>query len=424
MLRLKEEDKKKKKFILIKKHINELKLDLKINNNGKNKYKLKRYILHNDTYNSKKERNIFIKNEKRNNIYCFSKTINNFHSKYKRIDSAENSIQKLMKNKITQLHQEKKINLLDFCIFPKLEMENNTKSSAHKEINLNENKIVNNKLNIKIISNPTEVYFSPNSFDGQISKSPKNIKTKKYKYKIFLNEKKETKRKNKIKKSLSDFNINDINNRINKDIKIKPLPNLSNFLEKMKKNDKYSAFKVTKKIKSKNKEVSVSTYSPIKNHLKEDSSTIENKIINNLFTDKKKMFRSQEIIILNNLNLIYSENDKQFQRYYIKHANKKTLYGMGLTHINSSPDLIKKNLENKIDLVKDKLSLIKSIVDYIYPEIIIRRSMKQSNNYIKNFKNKIRPCKFEIIKNQKKQKLFNNNFSSLLNIFNFKKEVV
>ena len=136
------------------------------------------------------------------------------------------------------------------------------------------------------------------------------------------------------------------------------------------------------------------------------------------------MFRSHEIIILNNLNIIYSENDKQFNKFYIKHANKKTLYGLGLTHITSSPDLIKKNIDSKIYLVKDKLSLIKSIVDYTYPEIIIRRSMKQSNNYIKKFKSNIRPCKLQIINNQKKEKFLSNHFSPLLNILNSKKEVI
>ena len=130
------------------------------------------------------------------------------------------------------------------------------------------------------------------------------------------------------------------------------------------------------------------------------------------------MFRSQRIIILNNLNLIYSENDKQFDRYYLKHANKKSLFGLGLTHISSSPNLVKKNLVSKIGLVKDKLSLIKSIVDFTYPEIIIRRSMKQSNNYIRKFKQNIIPSKLEILRNKKKAQNLNNYYSSLLKINN------
>ena len=74
------------------------------------------------------------------------------------------------------------------------------------------------------------------------------------------------------------------------------------------------------------------------------------------------MFRQREIKISNILNIIYSENDLQFDRNYIKHVNKKDLRGLGLTHI------------------------IKSIVDFTYPEFIIRNSMKQSNDFIKKFK--------------------------------------
>ena len=132
------------------------------------------------------------------------------------------------------------------------------------------------------------------------------------------------------------------------------------------------------------------------------------------------MFRQREIKISNILNIIYSENDLQFDRNYIKHVNKKDLRGLGLTHINSSPELIKKNLNSKIHLIKDRLSLIKSIVDFTYPEIIIRRSMKQTNDFIKKFKLNIIPSKFELIKYKMKENNLNNYYSSLLDIYNSK----
>ena len=422
MFQLNDED-NTKEFMKIKMNINELKLNLKMINNQR-KFNLKRKILHNNTYNSKKINNIVEKYKKRNNIDYLPKTINNFYSDINN-HNIENGNELIM-NKIMKFNKPNKqnnINLLNFCTFPSLEIENNTKSNFNKKNNSKEKKI-NYKSNIKIDRNPSEVYYSPEFFENYISKSPQNEKTEKYKYKIFLNEKKEIKKNNNVKKTLSSLNLDEINNEIKKNILIKPVPNLSHFMKNIKKFKKYSFINLKKDKTLKNKETSISTYFPNKNDIKNDNSNVENKIIDNIFTDKKKMFRSHEIIILNNLNIIYSENDKQFNKFYIKHANKKTLYGLGLTHITSSPDLIKKNIDSKIYLVKDKLSLIKSIVDYTYPEIIIRRSMKQSNNYIKKFKSNIRPCKLQIINNQKKEKFLSNHFSPLLNILNSKKEVI
>lgn len=92
--------------------------------------------------------------------------------------------------------------------------------------------------------------------------------------------------------------------------------------------------------------------------------------------------------------------------------------GLCLTHINSSPKIIKNNLNSKINLVKDKLSLVKSIIDYTYPEIVIRSSMKQTNNLIKKFSRNIIPYKLELLKYQTKEQQLNNYYSSLLQIFN------
>ena len=128
------------------------------------------------------------------------------------------------------------------------------------------------------------------------------------------------------------------------------------------------------------------------------------------------MFPPKEAQLLNNLNLIYSENDLQFDKFYLKHRNKKSLRGLGLTHIQTSPKIIKNNIDSKINFVKSKLSIIKSIVDFTYPELIIRRSMKQSNDYIKKFKKTLSPSKYELLKKKEKNKYSNDYYSNLLQI--------
>ena len=145
---------------------------------------------------------------------------------------------------------------------------------------------------------------------------------------------------------------------------------------------------------------------------------MNNNLIENLFTDKKKMFHPPEKKFLNNLNLLYSENEEQFNAKYLKHINKKLLKGLCLSRINSSPKIIKKNLTSKINLVKDKLSLVKSIIDFTYPEIIIRRSMRQTNNIIHKYSENIIPYKLELMKKQLNEQKINEYYSSLLKIFN------
>ena len=454
MLQLNEET-RKKLLIELRKKKYDGKFKLKINNN---KDIFKNNILENNFHIYKMNSNIIEKNvntknnkdKSRSNTYNFHNTINYFFSKYKK----KNNFNELIKSNKIKLkinntsHQEKNINLLDFCLFQNLNLENNNKSNINtnknnlkekisysfsfnnlnniNKINKQKKNTIRNKIFNDLTANikTSEINYSPKFFETYIPKSPQNKKTEDFKHKIILSLKKEKKRKhniikNRIFSSFGNLNINETNKK-NKIIKDKNDINLSPFSKLLKRHKnlkKVIPLSEKRERKYQNKETSISINCPTNTDIKNKNSIIGNNIIENLFTDKKKMFRSQEIIILNNLNLIYSENDKQFENNYLKHSNKKSLFGLCLTHLNSSPILIKKNLDSKIDIVKDKLSLIKSIVDYTYPEIIIRRSMKQSNNYIKKFKRNIRPCNLEILKHKKKEQYLNDYYSSLLKIF-------
>ena len=284
------------------------------------------------------------------------------------------------------------------------------KRSKEKESQLYKYNIIDNYLT------PSEINYSPKFFDSYIFKSSKkNEKIENFKSKIFLSTKKhKIKRKNKIKNFINKLKSKERDeDSISFDrnfLKIKPF-------SKDEKNPKKKIIEVRDK-KTQNKEEDFSLNNIIKPKIKKNNTINNNKLIGNLFTNKKKMFHVPEKKFPNNLNIIYSENEAQFDRKYLKHITRKELRGLCLTHINSSPKIIKNNLNSKINLVKDKLSLVKSIIDYTYPEIIIRSSMKQTNNLIKKFSRNIIPYKLELLKYQTKKQQLNNYYSSLLQIFN------
>ena len=366
-----------------------------------------------------------------NNFFCY--TNNNNISRNKRSEN-DNTFKlkykkyKLKRNITTDNYFKKNNNIININ-FPNsnLESHNNNslnetspskynaisyKKQNNKNIIINDKESANNKKNL--IKNLSEINYSPLIFENILKHPRNNEKIDKYKYRIFLSEKKDVKMKKKIKTSIlhlkekKDITKEEENNK------------LHSFLRLSKSHIKIKNLNPVSTGKNEKKETSTSTNNLSEKQLKKSNSIIDNKIIVNLFTNKKKMFRQREIKISNILNIIYSENDLQFDRNYIKHVNKKDLRGLGLTHINSSPELIKKNLNSKIHLIKDRLSLIKSIVDFTYPEIIIRRSMKQTNDFIKKFKLNIIPSKFELIKYKMKENNLNNYYSSLLDIYNSK----
>ena len=379
-----------KKTIKIKDNTNEN--NYNINNSSKNSISLKKNFNSINSINYCKSPNSSIKKESINSIFNGSTKYNPGRTSYsfsKDQPNIENRTLVGMQNKI----------IID-----------SIKRSKEKESQLYKYNIIDNYLT------PSEINYSPKFFDSYIFKSSKkNEKIENFKSKIFLSTKKhKIKRKNKIKNFINKLKSKERNeDSISFDrnfLKIKPF-------SKDEKNPKKKIIEVRDK-KTQNKEEDFSLNNIIKPKIKKNNTINNNKLIGNLFTNKKKMFHVPEKKFPNNLNIIYSENEAQFDRKYLKHITRKELRGLCLTHINSSPKIIKNNLNSKINLVKDKLSLVKSIIDYTYPEIIIRSSMKQTNNLIKKFSRNIIPYKLELLKYQTKKQQLNNYYSSLLQIFN------
>ena len=139
-------------------------------------------------------------------------------------------------------------------------------------------------------------------------------------------------------KGLNEFSKSDIKNNI--DI---------NTINKL--NNAYSLTNITQKRKN-----------PLKIKKCKYSNSIENVM------DKNKKLR--DVTQHNKLNILYSENEEQFYRKYDKHVKTKFLNGLCLTHINSSPKVILNDLNLKIKNIKNKIGVVKSIVDKTFPKVL------------------------------------------------------
>ena len=124
----------------------------------------------------------------------------------------------------------------------------------------------------------------------------------------------------------------------------------------------------------------------------------------------------------NKLNIIYCENDEQFDRIYERYKKKNKLKGLGLTHISCSPKVIEKKLNQKINIIKNKIGLVKSIVDYTYPKIFFSKiAAKSSGSKFINSKYNS-PYKEKLINLKKIQILEDQYYSIPLEIINKNKK--
>ena len=144
------------------------------------------------------------------------------------------------------------------------------------------------------------------------------------------------------------FNSKFLNNFDNK--------NINNYSKSENKNNKNICHHISNKlIKKMNKQIKNKNY-------KYSNNSIENLIKRR----KKRRIETQQ----NKLNIIYSENEEQFYRKYDKYRKNKFLNGLCLTHINSSPKVILNELNDKINLIKNKVGVVKSIVDKTFPRVL------------------------------------------------------
>lgn len=121
------------------------------------------------------------------------------------------------------------------------------------------------------------------------------------------------------------------------------------------------------------------------------------------YCDKKKKIKTEKILD-NKLNIIYSENEHQYQ----KNLNKlnqiyKTLGKKKIYNIEPSQS------ENKVKNLQKRVEFMKRVVDYTYPDMVLTKIKEQDKTI---FEKSVVPVNIITSKvKRKKDKMFNNRIS-------------
>lgn len=345
----------------------------RINFQEKNLYKEFKKNENNNIFKKKKFNNPFIKiqinnsNNIANNILLSNNSTNTSHSNTtKNLDKIplkfENSLNEIKSIKI-------KNNNIKYrnIIKKKISRESNDKSKERYFIKTYSNSFFNNDSNssskhsiIKTIINQNSYYkninsnLNENSNNNNINNNTLNIiynpNPEKEKPKTILNE-------NRNLSNLDDYN----NNLIFANRRIKSLiPKNFNIYKKITMKKKES-FDKRKKIK----------INPL------DTKIILKTLLQGDITIKKKKF-------INKLNLIYSENEKEFEKKYYRFVDKYNMKGLGLCRINKSLKSNEENIDNKIKTAKEKINFVKNIVYLTYYDMysnLFNKNKKKTITY-------------------------------------------
>ena len=121
------------------------------------------------------------------------------------------------------------------------------------------------------------------------------------------------------------------------------------------------------------------------------------------YCDKKKKIKTEKILD-NKLNIIYSENEHQYQ----KNLNKlnqiyKTLGKKKIYNIEPSQS------ENKVKNLQKRVEFMKRVVDYTYPDMVLTKIKEQDKTI---FEKSVVPVNIITSKvKRKKDRMFNNRIS-------------
>jgi hypothetical protein len=155
------------------------------------------------------------------------------------------------------------------------------------------------------------------------------------------------------------------------------------------------------------KKIHIQLESPNINSNKIDKTNSIEKIKLEIKKRKRKSGRSKT----NKLNILYSETEDQFYVKYEKYRKSKFLKGLCLTNIDSSPKIKFNKLDKKIDLIKNKVDVLKSIADKTFPKVLANITSIKTE-----FDNNIRKRKYDKPYIEKLNKIIKeqNNMNSYL----------
>ena len=273
------------------------------------------------------------------------------------------------------------------------------------------------------ILEPSKIDLSPKiynyNYNFQISGDSSSIDLFQSLYKSLM----EKNRKKRDKNFITISNDNSLKNDFKKQLifntqYLSYLHNKKNIDENNMKNIKNYNSNSNKLNKTSYKASHIQLETPNINNTKIDKSNSIEKIKLEIKKRKRKSGRSKK----NKLNILYSETEDQFYVKYEKYRKRKFLKGLCLTNIDASPKIKFNKLDKKIDLIKSKVDVLKSIADKTFPKVLANITS------IKNeFDNNIRKRKYDkpyiekLNKIIKEQNYMNSYLSKPIEIRNQKK---
>ena len=270
-----------------------------------------------------------------------------------------------------------------------MESQNEKKNNEQKTLTQEKESSKNNKYYTMPNKNKDKIYkinFSKRAFNYPISHE-ENVNC----FSQLLTNKNLNTNENKLSNSIETYN-----NKNNKSLKL-----LNNSLNTIS----YSN-------KKRNIGIQIGSEKP------KEKNIFPRKYLANIFGDtiekqKRKKAETQD----NELNMIYSESMAQFYRQYDKYRKNENLRGLGLTNINYPPNIKFQNLNKKINLIKEKVVKVKSIVDTTFPKVLAYLTWTK-NEYENGLKKKgyKSPYKQKLNKLEKYQKYINLYLSSSIKI--------
>lgn len=270
-----------------------------------------------------------------------------------------------------------------------MESQNEKKNNEQKTLTQEKESSKNNKYYTMPNKNKDKIYkinFSKRAFNYPISHE-ENVNC----FSQLLTNKNLNTNENKLSNSIETYN-----NKNNKSLKL-----LNNSLNTIS----YSN-------KKRNIGIQIGSEKP------KEKNIFPRKYLANIFGDtiekqKRKKAETQD----NELNMIYSESMAQFYRQYDKYRKNENLRGLGLTNINFPPNIKFQNLNKKINLIKEKVVKVKSIVDTTFPKVLAYLTWTK-NEYENCLKKKgyKSPYKQKLNKLEKYQKYINLYLSSSIKI--------
>ena len=270
-----------------------------------------------------------------------------------------------------------------------MESQNEKKNNEQKTLTQEKESSKNNKYYTMPNKNKDKIYkinFSKRAFNYPISHE-ENVNC----FSQLLTNKNLNTNENKLSNSIETYN-----NKNNKSLKL-----LNNSLNTIS----YS---------NKKRNIGIQ----IGSEKQKEKNIFPRKYLANIFGDtiekqKRKKAETQD----NELNMLYSESMAQFYRQYDKYRKNENLRGLGLTNINFPPNIKFQNLNKKINLIKEKVVKVKSIVDTTFPKVLAYLTWTK-NEYENGLKKKgyKSPYKQKLNKIEKYQKYINLYLSSSIKI--------